>query len=156
QAEPRRGVSEGLARRQRALDPNGPGRAQGDRDDRACARPFAGRSSQAMSAPRTLRVPVLVSVVVPVYNERAVLEPLLRALDEAVSATGCAGEFVFVDDGSRDGSSAELDRLAAADSRIRVLHFSRNFGHQAALQAGLLHTCGDAIVVMDADLQDDP
>jgi polyisoprenyl-phosphate glycosyltransferase len=99
---------------------------------------------------------VFVSVVLPVYNEREVLETLARGVSEAVAATGCEGEFVFVDDGSRDGSAEVLDRLAAADPRVRVLHLSRNFGHQAALQAGLSHARGDVVVVMDADLQDDP
>jgi dolichol-phosphate mannosyltransferase len=63
---------------------------------------------------------------------------------------------IFVNDGSTDGSAELLDRLAAGDRRIRVLHFSRNFGHQAALQAGLVHARGDAVVVMDSDMQDDP
>ena len=75
---------------------------------------------------------------------------------EAVHATGCEGEFLFVDDGSRDGSAAILDRLAADDPSVRVLHLSRNFGHQAAVQAGLSHVSGDVVVVMDSDMQDDP
>jgi dolichol-phosphate mannosyltransferase len=104
----------------------------------------------------TGRVPARISVVVPVYNERDVLETLIAAVDRAVGVVGCPAEFVFVDDGSRDGSGALLDRLASADGRIRVVHLSRNFGHQAALQAGLAHAVGDAVVVMDADLQDDP
>ncbi len=102
------------------------------------------------------RAPSLISIVIPVFNERAALETLASSLSEAVAGTGCDGEFLFVDDGSRDGSSALLDRLAATDPRIRVLHLSRNFGHQAAVQAGLAHARGDVIVVMDADLQDDP
>jgi dolichol-phosphate mannosyltransferase len=65
-------------------------------------------------------------------------------------------EVVFVDDGSRDGSAEMLDALNASDARFKVIHFSRNFGHQAALQAGLDAATGDAIVLMDADLQDPP
>lgn len=99
---------------------------------------------------------VLVSVVLPVYNEREVLEPLARALVEALDAAAADRELIFVDDGSRDGSAEVLDRLAAADACLRVLHFSRNFGHQAAVQAGLAHARGDVVVVMDSDMQDDP
>jgi dolichol-phosphate mannosyltransferase len=99
---------------------------------------------------------VLVSVVLPVYNERDAIEPLARALDETLAAAGADRELIFINDGSRDGSAEALDRLAAADPRVRVLHFSRNFGHQAAVQAGLAHARGDVVVVMDADMQDDP
>lgn len=102
------------------------------------------------------REPALISVVLPVYNERQVLEMMVHSVGAALDATGCAGEIVFVDDGSRDDSGEVLDVLAAADPRVRVLHFSRNFGHQAAVQAGLEHASGDAVVVMDADMQDDP
>jgi dolichol-phosphate mannosyltransferase len=63
---------------------------------------------------------------------------------------------VFVNDGSTDNSAEVLEHLAAEDRRVRIVHFSRNFGHQAAVQAGLAHARGDAVVVMDSDLQDDP
>lgn len=99
---------------------------------------------------------VLVSVVLPVYNEREAIEPLAAALAETIAAAGAKRELVFVDDGSRDGSGEVLDRLAAADACVTVLHLSRNFGHQAALQAGLAHARGDVVVVMDSDMQDDP
>ena len=65
-------------------------------------------------------------------------------------------EIIFVDDGSSDQSPRVLDRLAAADRRVRVVHLSRNFGHQAAVQAGLAQSRGDAVVLMDSDLQDAP
>jgi glycosyltransferase involved in cell wall biosynthesis len=100
--------------------------------------------------------PLLVSVVLPVYNEEQVLETLTASVDAAIRDTGCDAEIVFVNDGSRDRSAEILDRLAARDDRVRVLHFSRNFGHQSALQAGLTHATGDVIVVMDSDMQDDP
>jgi len=100
--------------------------------------------------------PVLVSVVLPVFNEEAVLATLASSLVEAIRQAGARWELIFVNDGSLDGSGPELDRLAAADSQIRVLHLSRNFGHQAALQAGLAHAGGEVVVVMDADMQDDP
>jgi glycosyltransferase involved in cell wall biosynthesis len=98
----------------------------------------------------------LVSVVLPVYNEVAVLRRLVAGLQEALSEVDADHELVFVDDGSRDGSADVLDEMAAADPRIVVLHFSRNFGHQAAVEAGLEASRGDAVVVMDSDMQDDP
>ena len=98
----------------------------------------------------------MLSVILPVYNERAVLTTLVAQVTAAAEATGLAHEIVFVNDGSSDGSAELLDRLAAGDARVRVLHLSRNFGHQAAVQAGLAHARGDAIVLMDSDLQDAP
>lgn len=112
--------------------------------------------SEYGDAARRRNEPALVSVVLPVYNERQVLELLTKTVSDALKSAGCNAELIFVDDGSRDGSDAVLDRLAADDRRIRVLHLSRNFGHQAALQAGLAGAKGEVIVVMDADLQDDP
>ena len=97
-----------------------------------------------------------VSVVLPVYNEAKVLPALLASVRGALQASGCRPEILFINDGSRDGSAEELDRLAAAHPEVRVLHLSRNFGHQAAVQAGLAHAGGDAVVVMDSDMQDDP
>jgi dolichol-phosphate mannosyltransferase len=97
-----------------------------------------------------------VSVVLPVFNEREILPRLHELIGAALAQTECAGEIVFINDGSTDGSAAALDDLAVADSRVRVLHLSRNFGHQSAVQAGLAHATGDAVIVMDSDLQDDP
>ncbi|HUG91595.1 MAG TPA: glycosyltransferase family 2 protein [Planctomycetaceae bacterium] len=98
----------------------------------------------------------LVSIVLPVYNEAAVLERLVEMIAVAVEPCGCRYEVLFVNDGSGDGSAALLDRLAGENPRVRVLHLSRNFGHQAAVQAGLAHARGDAVVVMDSDMQDEP
>lgn len=106
--------------------------------------------------PTAQRDAALLSVVLPVYNEAKVLELLADSVTRAVRAAGCDGELIFVNDGSTDGSGAILDRLAAADPRIRVVHLSRNFGHQSALHAGLAHAQGNAVVVMDSDMQDDP
>jgi len=99
----------------------------------------------------------LLSVVLPCFNERETLESLRKRLIpvlDRVAGRDC--EVIFVDDGSSDGSSEILDGFAAADPRFRAIHFSRNFGHQAALSAGLDASSGKAVVLMDADLQDPP
>ncbi|MEO8497353.1 MAG: glycosyltransferase family 2 protein [Planctomycetota bacterium] len=97
-----------------------------------------------------------VSVVMPVFNEVAVLRDLCRQVTGSLAKAACRIELIFVNDGSTDGSAELLDQLAHDDSRVRVLHLSRNFGHQAALQAGLSHATGDAVIVMDSDMQDAP
>lgn len=98
--------------------------------------------------------PPTVSIVVPVYNEIDVLAELHRRLTDALA--GEEYELVLVDDGSTDGSRAMLLRLRAADLRVRPVFLSRNFGHQAAVTAGIDHAQGDAVVTIDADLQDPP
>ena len=99
---------------------------------------------------------MLLSVVIPVFNEAEVLAILVPSLQMVLGQTGCPSEIVFVDDGSTDGSTETLKKLAASDATIKVLHFSRNFGHQAAVTAGLDFALGDAVVIMDADMQDPP
>ncbi|PZS12159.1 MAG: glycosyltransferase [Solirubrobacterales bacterium] len=96
----------------------------------------------------------LLSVVAPVYNEEATIDQFYARVCGALD--GLRFELVLVDDGSNDGSAAALDRLAEADPRVRIVYLSRNFGHQTALTAGLDHACGDAVVMLDADLQDPP
>jgi glycosyltransferase involved in cell wall biosynthesis len=96
----------------------------------------------------------LLSVVAPVYNELATIEQFYYRVCSALA--GLRFEIVLVDDGSTDGSEAELDKLASTDPRVRVVHLSRNFGHQTALTAGLDHARGNAVVMLDADLQDPP
>ncbi|MCS7083288.1 MAG: glycosyltransferase family 2 protein [Bacteroidetes bacterium] len=96
------------------------------------------------------------SIVIPIYNEAAVLEELLKRLRAALAPLDLDWEVLFVDDGSQDGSWAVLERLAAEDSRVRALGLSRNFGHQRAISAGLEWARGRAVVVMDGDLQDPP
>jgi len=98
----------------------------------------------------------LVSVVLPCYNEAQVLRRLTDMVMRALVAHDERYEIVFVNDGSTDDSVEILDELAQANPAIRVVHLSRNFGHQAAVQAGLVHARGDAVVLMDSDLQDDP
>ncbi|MFF0782084.1 glycosyltransferase family 2 protein [Streptomyces sp. NPDC003720] len=102
---------------------------------------------------------MLISIVAPCYNEEFVLERFheeARRIADELLPRGHDMEFVYVDDGSRDRTLAVLERLAACDSRVRYVSFSRNFGKEAALLAGLRHASGDSVVVMDADLQHPP
>jgi len=97
------------------------------------------------------------SVAVPIHNEESVLPELLtRVLGVLDKIEGGPHELLFVDDGSTDGTLVLLEEAAQRDSRIMVLSLSRNFGHQAALTAALDHVTGDATVLMDGDLQDEP
>ena len=98
----------------------------------------------------------LVSIVVPVLDEEGCIGELARRVHEALSDTGLRHEIVFVDDGSRDRTPQILEKLRANDTSIRVVRFTRNFGHQAALAAGLRYACGDVVVTMDGDLQHPP
>jgi len=95
-----------------------------------------------------------VSVCAPVYNEEDLVEAFYERATAALKDLDY--ELIIVNDGSRDSTPEKLDALAAADPRLRVVHLSRNFGHQAALTAGLEHARGDAVAMLDADLQDPP
>jgi glycosyltransferase involved in cell wall biosynthesis len=99
---------------------------------------------------------MLLSIVIPVYNEVDALPALVSSLKATLVKSDIVYEVVFVDDGSSDGSVDLLKEMTEQDRRIRALFFSRNFGHQAAITAGIDFATGDAIVVMDADLQDPP
>lgn len=96
------------------------------------------------------------SLVLPVFNEEAVIGELGRRLREFLGKVGASWEVVFVDDGSSDRSRALLAELCAGDERFKLVGLSRNFGHQLAITAGMDYARGDAVVVMDADLQDPP
>src|SRR5499427_1629559 len=96
------------------------------------------------------------SIVIPVFNEEAVLPILLRRCDQLIDQLDGPAEVIFVDDGSTDCSSIVLKAKAKDDPRYRYIGLSRNFGHQVAITAGMDAAAGDAIVVMDADLQDPP
>lgn len=92
----------------------------------------------------------------PVYNEADNLAPLIARLEPILDAHVASWEIICVDDGSRDGTLAALRALHAQDSRINAISFSRNFGKEVAIAAGLDHANGDAVVIMDADLQHPP
>jgi glycosyltransferase involved in cell wall biosynthesis len=98
----------------------------------------------------------MLSVVVPVLNEIGCLDPLVDRVRTALDDAGLDWELVLVDDGSTDGSGERMDELAAADSRLRVLHFVENCGQSAGLDAGFRHARGDFIALLDADLQTFP
>ena len=95
------------------------------------------------------------SIIVPIYNERENIPELVLQVNDALNDR-FTYELVLVNDGSSDGSTEELDRVAAEDKRIRVVHFRRNFGQTAAMMAGIHHATGDILVPMDGDLQNDP
>lgn len=101
-------------------------------------------------------MPDLLSVVVPCFNEEAVLAATHARLRAALDAIGMPWEILYVDDGSRDRTREILLSLAAGDDRVKVISLSRNFGHQIAVTAGLNHAAGAAVVLIDADLQDPP
>jgi glycosyltransferase involved in cell wall biosynthesis len=109
---------------------------------------WAGHTSRSI-AMRTL------SIVVPVKDERENVEPLYRQVKD-VLRDGFAWEVVYVDDGSTDGTFDELTKLAALDSRVKVVRLRRNFGQAAAMQAGIDAAAGELVVTMDGDLQNDP
>lgn len=96
----------------------------------------------------------LLSVVAPMYNEVEVAEEFCRRVTSALD--GLPLEIVISDNASTDGTSELLDKLAEADPRVKVIHLSRNFGHQASLTAALEHASGDVVVMIDGDLQDPP
>jgi glycosyltransferase involved in cell wall biosynthesis len=98
----------------------------------------------------------LISIVVPCFNEEEVLRTTNRRLISVLEQLSLRFEILYVDDGSTDGTAEILHELQALDERIRVICFSRNFGHQMAITAGLEHAAGDAVAIIDADLQDPP
>jgi glycosyltransferase involved in cell wall biosynthesis len=99
---------------------------------------------------------IQLSLVVPIYNEQDVIEALHSRLIQVFGPSIDLFEVIFVNDGSRDRSPEMLDAICRADNRFKAIHFSRNFGHQAAVTAGLHAARGAVVVVIDADLQDPP
>src|ERR1700731_985376 len=108
-------------------------------------------TTAASQSKRTLG---LLSVCAPVYNEEELVEEFYRRATEALA--GLNYELIIVDDGSTDSTAEKLDRLTDEDPRLRVVHLSRNFGPQAALTPGPEKADGDAVAMLDADLQDPP
>ena len=109
---------------------------------------FAGRAEAGEAGPAPD-----VSVVVTVFDEQATLRPLYDRIVAALDPLPFSYELVFVDDGSRDASWAELERLHDLDPRVRAVRFKRNFGQHPAMHAGLVRARGATIVTMDGDLQ---
>jgi len=100
--------------------------------------------------------PPVVSVVAPVYDEEILLPEFYRRTIAALEQLQVPFELILVNDGSHDSSGSIMDRLHESDSRVKVIHFSRNFGHQIAITAGTDHATGQAVAVIDSDLQDPP
>lgn len=98
----------------------------------------------------------MLSVVVPVYNEEQNLHLLYNHLYDVLSKLDCTFEIIFVDDGSTDGSLNIINELYDRGSRVKAISFTRNFGHEAAMIAGIDYSSGDAVICMDADLQHPP
>jgi len=96
------------------------------------------------------------SIVIPVYNERDVLPLCYSSVTKVLESLGKSYEIIFVDDGSSDGSAEYLAELARTKNSVKVIYLSRNFGKEASLTAGIDHTVGDAVIILDADLQDPP
>lgn len=101
-------------------------------------------------------LPPVYSIVVPVYNEAEGLAELYRRVRDTMDGTGCRWELILVNDGSRDPSPARIAALCAGDERVHGISLSRNFGFQVAVSAGVDAACGQAVILMDADLQDPP
>ncbi len=96
------------------------------------------------------------SFVVPLYNEQEVIDELISRLQQTMDTAGFACEVILVDDGSRDDTGTRIETICQSDQRFRAVIFSRNFGHQAAVSAGLQHARGHSVGILDGDLQDPP
>ena len=98
----------------------------------------------------------MLSVIIPAYNEKENIERTAKTVSKILEEEKISFELVFISDGSMDGTYEEICRLAALDGRVRGAEFSRNFGKEAAIFAGLELSAGDACIVMDCDLQHPP
>ena len=99
---------------------------------------------------------ITLSIVAPIYNEKENIPEFYNRIWDVLDSTDEMWELILIDDGSTDGSSELIRELASVDQRIRPVIFARNFGHQIAATAGLDYSRGDAVVIIDADLQDPP
>ncbi|WBA41307.1 glycosyltransferase family 2 protein [Hymenobacter canadensis] len=116
----------------------------------------ASPSAAPAPFPTPALLPVDLSVIIPIYNEEANIPTLYERLRGVLDPMGLRYEFIFINDGSRDKSLQLVQTLALRDERVRFIDFSRNFGHQIAVTAGLDLSVGEAVVIIDADLQDPP
>ena len=98
----------------------------------------------------------LVSIVIPVFNEAENVGPLHEEITAAIKSRPEDYEIIFIDDGSSDGSLAELKKIRSLDARVKIIHFRKNFGQSAAISAGFAFCHGEVVITMDADLQNDP
>ncbi len=98
----------------------------------------------------------IISIIAPIYNEIDNLDKLYERISQTMDASGESWELILVDDGSKDGSTEKIRQYAQKDPRVRAVIFARNFGHQIAVTAGLDYARGQAVVIIDADLQDPP
>lgn len=114
------------------------------------------KSARARKSPPARRRRVAVDIVIPVYNEAEVFEQTYGALRKVLDSLNYSFQLYCIDDGSTDQTASVLHRLAARDSAIKIIELSRNFGHQAALTAGLSAARGDIVITMDADGQHPP
>jgi glycosyltransferase involved in cell wall biosynthesis len=118
---------------------------------------LTGNATMTTMATASIDQPMpLISVIVPVYNEEAVIGALHTRLLAVLAGLPMRSEIVYVNDGSTDSTLAALEQLDPMDSEIRILDLSRNFGKEIAMTAGFDHASGDAVIVIDADLQDPP
>jgi polyisoprenyl-phosphate glycosyltransferase len=120
----------------------------------AAVRP--GVSATGESVARRRSTHAVLSLIVPMYNEQEAIERFFEVIEDVLAAIPIRYEVVCVDDGSHDGTLAQLMRKRQQDDRVKYISFSRNFGKEAAITAGLDHATGDAAIVMDVDLQDPP
>jgi polyisoprenyl-phosphate glycosyltransferase len=103
-----------------------------------------------------MRNSIIYSIVVPLYNEELVIDESYRRLKKVMDSTKENYEIIFVNDGSKDKTRDKMENICRNDEKIKLVNFSRNFGHQAAITAGMDLAYGEAVVVIDADLQDPP
>jgi polyisoprenyl-phosphate glycosyltransferase len=125
-------------------------------DDPRCNRPAATDATEQGAKHASMDTHVRYSVIIPVYNEQQVLPVTYERLKTVMDGLREPYELVFVNDGSSDASQAILESLSDKDNAVKVINFSRNFGHQVAISAGMDYAAGDAVIVIDADLQDPP
>ena len=97
---------------------------------------------------------MLLSVIIPCYNEELVIEETYKRLTSVLGSMQHSYELIFINDGSRDKTYGYFISIIRKDAKVKILHFSRNFGHQCAVTAGINHCNGDAAVIIDSDLQD--